>query len=81
VAVDLEAIEVERWKGFLHKGRVSLQRSIAIRGRAVHGIRVRICARRQVDLRAGHVKEAQRIGGKRSGFFRIDDVVRDGGDT
>ena len=76
-----EPIDVQGWRSLLHERRVAPEPPQVAGGGAVDRGVVRIGVRRQVDLRPGHVQEAERVArGQRTRLAGRHDIVRHGGD-
>jgi hypothetical protein len=82
VVADGLAVKVHAGGGFALEDAVGLQFFEGGAGLGINGRGVGVDVRVEIDLRAVDVEEAQRIAsGERGGFFAVDDVIGDGGDS
>ena len=82
VRVHAEPVHIEACLAFEHERRARLQPGEVLGRLYVHRLAVWVRTGWQIDLGTRDAQKAQRITVReRGGFFRIDDIVRNGGNT
>ena len=82
VRVHAQLVHIETWLVFEHERRGRSQPAEILSRLGVHRLVIWIRTGRQIDLGTRDVQKAQEISVSKCGsFFRIDDIVGDGGDA